>query len=205
MSGNGRSIGVWRSLVAHLLWEQGVGGSNPLTPTISSGAMAREVSMKIRLLATAALVLIVSSASAQQPPPPVPAGWPDLSGTWRGTWGGAPTTLVIFKRSEAAFVSQALSGFSNFAQTVVGHNDGEVRGTLSTDGRAGPLSLSVSGRMGIFNGRLALVLNGQPGWSWNDSQELVFTTVTPQQMTGSGTTTQQWGPNGAIDLTREFK
>jgi hypothetical protein len=24
---------VWRSPVAHLLWEQGVGGSNPLTPT----------------------------------------------------------------------------------------------------------------------------------------------------------------------------
>src|SRR5215216_4023517 len=24
--------GAWRSLVAHLLWEQGVGGSNPLAP-----------------------------------------------------------------------------------------------------------------------------------------------------------------------------
>ena len=26
-------VGVWRSLVAHLLWEQGVQGSNPCTPT----------------------------------------------------------------------------------------------------------------------------------------------------------------------------
>ena|GEM_PF-406025 len=27
-------FGAWRSLEAHLLWEQGVGGSNPLAPTI---------------------------------------------------------------------------------------------------------------------------------------------------------------------------
>jgi hypothetical protein len=28
------SVGAWRSLVAHLLWEQRVGGSNPSAPTI---------------------------------------------------------------------------------------------------------------------------------------------------------------------------
>ena len=32
--------GAWRSLVAHLLWEQGVGGSNPLAPT-THAALAR--------------------------------------------------------------------------------------------------------------------------------------------------------------------
>src|SRR5215210_8985937 len=30
-------IGAWRSLVAHLLWEQGVGGSNPPAPIPPSG------------------------------------------------------------------------------------------------------------------------------------------------------------------------
>ncbi len=28
-------VGAWRSLVAHLPWAQGVGGSNPLAPTKS--------------------------------------------------------------------------------------------------------------------------------------------------------------------------
>ena len=29
--------GTWRSLAAHLLWEQGVAGSNPAVPTSGSG------------------------------------------------------------------------------------------------------------------------------------------------------------------------
>jgi hypothetical protein len=34
--------GAWRSLVAHLLWEQGVGGSNPLAPTAKLAGPIRE-------------------------------------------------------------------------------------------------------------------------------------------------------------------
>ena len=36
-----RIFGVWRSLVAHLLWEQGVQGSNPCTPTSIKGGVAQ--------------------------------------------------------------------------------------------------------------------------------------------------------------------
>jgi hypothetical protein len=157
------------------------------------------------LVAAAAIMLAAEVAGAQQPPPPGAGGWPDLSGTWKGTWGGAPTTLVIFKKSEAAFVGQALSGLTNFASTVVGQNDSEVRGTLSTNGRAGPLSVTVNGRLGLFNGRLTLVLTGQPGWTYSDYQELVLTTVTPERLAGTGNSTAQWGPEGPVELKRETR
>ena len=31
---NARGVGEWRRLVAHLVWDQGVAGSNPVSPTI---------------------------------------------------------------------------------------------------------------------------------------------------------------------------
>jgi hypothetical protein len=34
------ALGTWRSLVAHLLWEQGVAGSNPAVPTQIWGILA---------------------------------------------------------------------------------------------------------------------------------------------------------------------
>ena len=62
--------------------------------------------------------------------------------------------------------------------------------------------MTVTGRMGVFNNRLTLVLNAQPGFGINDYQELVFTTVTPEQLAGSGSSTMQWGPAGPVDLKR---
>ena len=53
--------GVWRSLVAHLLWEQGAAGSNPATPTTFTVRAPRW-----RCLSAAALVAPVLPASASR-------------------------------------------------------------------------------------------------------------------------------------------
>ena len=52
---------MWRSPVAHLLWEQGAGGSNPLTPTISLPRST--VTGVSQLLAAVALALALAGCS----------------------------------------------------------------------------------------------------------------------------------------------
>jgi hypothetical protein len=41
------NFGVWRSLVAHLVWDQGVQGSNPCTPTIFCWGLAQLVEQRV--------------------------------------------------------------------------------------------------------------------------------------------------------------
>ena len=43
-------IGAWRSLVARLLWEQEVGGSNPLAPTNSFKHLERVLAEPVLFL-----------------------------------------------------------------------------------------------------------------------------------------------------------
>ena len=52
------SIGAWRSLVAHLLWEQGVGGSNPLAPTTVALTSYLELNRTLPYHTTTAHLLI---------------------------------------------------------------------------------------------------------------------------------------------------
>jgi hypothetical protein len=41
------ALGTWRSLVAHLLWEQGVAGSNPAVPMARTRSTRRLVGMTL--------------------------------------------------------------------------------------------------------------------------------------------------------------
>src|ERR1700761_9459381 len=56
-----RKFGEWLSLVEHLVRDQGVGGSNPLSPTIKSRTLSATalVQMRSRLLVGFAMVCLV--------------------------------------------------------------------------------------------------------------------------------------------------
>jgi hypothetical protein len=75
-----------------------------------------------------------------------------------------------------------------------------LSGVITFEVRGQPVSTSVTGRIASFTGRTTVVLYASPS---DGDQELVLTTVQPNRLTGNGSSTFTWGPQGKIDLTRE--
>ncbi len=135
-------------------------------------------------------------ACASPPPLATPTGlMPDLRGTWQGTWGGSPLTLVILDQVEA----QPVDGVSVGSWQLLGQDLPAVSGILTVRVRSEPTSTNVRGRIGTLYGRLALVLepatvNG--GW-------ISLTQLEENRMAGTGTALMRWEPQGPVELIRE--
>jgi hypothetical protein len=127
---------------------------------------------------------------------PAAAGpMPDLRGTWTGTWGGAPTTLVILEQSDAEPVDGVWLG----PWQMVGPDLPGVTGVLTVRIRNETASVNVRGRLGTWNGRLTLVIepatvNG--GW-------LSLAQPEENRLAGTGTAQMSWEPQGLVELIRQ--
>jgi len=145
------------------------------------------------------LVAVISAllgACAAPPALATPVGqMPDLRGTWTGTWGGAPVTLVILEQRDAEPVDGVTVGpWQVFGRTLPG-----VAGILTVKIRNEMVSVNVQGRLGTSNGRLALVLepatvNG--GW-------ISLTRLGENRLAGTGTALMSWEPQGPVELIRQ--
>jgi len=143
-------------------------------------------------------VAAVSLFACGTPPPPLttPVGMmPDLRGTWNGTWGGAPLTLVILDQRDA----EPIGGVSVGPWQVFGRDLPGVSGILSVAIRNEMVSVNVQGRLGSSNGRLTLVLepatvNG--GW-------ISLTRLDENRLAGAGTAQMSWEPRGPVELIRQ--
>jgi len=144
------------------------------------------------LVATLSALL---GACAAPPPLATPAGlMPDLRGTWAGTWGGTPLTLVILEQRDG----EPVDGVTIGSWQVLGRNLPGVAGILSVKIRNEMVSVNVQGRLGISNGRLTLVLepatvNG--GW-------ISLTRLEENRLAGTGTAQMSWEPQGPVELIR---
>lgn len=119
---------------------------------------------------------------------------PDLRGTWRGTWGGAPITLLVLEQGGTT----RQDGITVGPWPLTGAGLPALDGVLTYPSNNAPVSVNVRGRFGDWNGGFTLVVDALT----RDGQQLVLTRVSPERLSGNGTSRLSWDPQGAVDLTR---
>ena len=153
----------------------------------------------LNLRGAGAVILAIAAFLAACAGPPElasPVGrTPDLRGTWKGTWGGAPLTLVILEQRDG----EPADGVTVGRWQVFGRNFPGVAGILTVRIRNEMVSGNVQGRLGTWNGRLTMVLepvtvNG--GW-------ITLTRVEENRLAGTGTGQMSWEPQGPVELIRQ--
>jgi hypothetical protein len=153
--------------------------------------------MKLWSACVPALAALSLLACTTTPPPLAPpiGLMPDLRGTWKGTWGGTPVTLVILDQSDAVPVDGVSVGpWQVFGQSLPG-----LSGILSVKLRNEMVSVNVRGRFGNWNGRLTLVL--EPATVNGGFLSLVR--LADDRLTGTGTAQMSWEPQGPVELIRQ--
>ena len=149
-----------------------------------------------------ALVLLAAMAGCGPQLRPLPPGTkvPDLRGTWRGVWGKSQMILSL-NSSDMEFGPSVLSvGPIPLDSVITGDRELSYTGSITYEVRGEPVSTAVRGRVASFTGRMTLVLQATPP---DGDQELVLTGVQPNRLSGNGSSTFNWGPQGQIDLLRE--
>lgn len=153
-----------------------------------------------RAVAVLALLLAVAGCGPRLQPLPPGTQVPDLRGTWRGVWGKSQLVLSL-NGSDMEFAPSAISlGPLPVGSAITGNRELSYSGSITYEVRGEPVSTSVQGRVAYFSGRVSLVLSASPP---DGDQELVLTGVEPSRLSGNGSSTFTWGPQGKIDLLRE--
>jgi len=119
---------------------------------------------------------------------------PDLRGTWRGTWGGTPATLLVLEQGGTA----RQGGISIGPWPLTGAGLPSLAGVLTFVSNGAPVSVNVQGRFGDWNGGLTVVVDALT----RDGQQLVITRIAADRLAGTGTSRLDWDPRGPVNLER---
>jgi hypothetical protein len=153
-----------------------------------------------RALVVLALLAAIAGCGPQVRPLPPGTKVPDLRGTWRGVWGKSQMLLTL-SSSDMEYGPSVLNvGPIPIDSVIWGDKELSYTGSISYEVRGKAMSTGVRGRVAAFTGRVTLVLYASPP---DGDQELVLTGVQPNHLSGNGSSTFTWGPQGQIDLLRE--
>jgi hypothetical protein len=142
-----------------------------------------------------ALACLSAACSTFQPVPTPP---PDLLGTYVGTWGGVPTTLVIKNYGEAAPDSGLFLG----SLSVGGPSQMQISGIVIHPSPQGPLQSTFSARVGYMDGQLILALSLPTMDPLENFAELSLA-VQGDTLVGKAERDYPQGPKGPIKLVRQ--
>jgi hypothetical protein len=149
------------------------------------------------VLGGALLVVLAGCESARSPAPPGPISdglLQELVGTWIGTWGETPLTLVVVEHTASA----PYSGLYVGPWLVAGGSYPGISGVLTYTRSGAPASVRFNGWIASTrpvmiriqaeppDGRMSMSLRGDGAVG----------------LVGEGESTFYWGPQGPVALTR---
>ena len=143
------------------------------------------------------VALVLLAGCATSPPPGPPAAFvPDLLGTWTGTWGGAPATLVVTGQHEGHGQSGVVLGpwqvFGELYPTATGILTARVNGEM--------VSTAIDGRISDAGAGTVLTVLAQSPSAGDQWMQLRL--VGEDRLEGTGDSQHRWGPRGPVQLVR---
>jgi hypothetical protein len=149
-----------------------------------------------RVLGALAISGALAGCASGPPLTPLPpAAVPDLRGTWSGTWGGAPCTLVVIEQHDDAGRQGVWVG----TVQLLGEATPGLTGLLTSVINGWPASTNARGWVGASEGRVLVLVRAEP----SDGIQTLTLAVRGERLEGSGESSFRWGPRGPIALTRQ--
>jgi hypothetical protein len=150
----------------------------------------------------AIVALAAALAGCATPPPPPPEAFlavvvrHDLRGSWTGTWGGTPLSVLITDQSEDG---DSTGGVYLGSYLLLGERSPTLSGVMTYTRKGEAVSVSVRGWTHSSGGAVAVTLTAAAP---DGILRLALRGATPERLAGTGESDFRWGPQGAVQISR---
>jgi hypothetical protein len=141
-------------------------------------------------------LLVLAGCATSPPPGPPAASAPDLLGTWTGTWGGAPASLVVTEQQ----LGHGDSGLVVGPWQVLGQRYPTATGVLTSTINGQMLSTHMTAL--VSDSGAGPVLTVQASSTAAGDQWIQVRLVGRDRLEGTGDSQLGWGPRGPVLLER---